>query len=103
MLLSYVRSMDKRLRALLISGALLAVPFIGQLLAASGKNPSGGLGNLALFFRFSAIFIVPTALILSAAVIASTPPNLAHRRLELGLSGVIVLLGLEITWFFFAA
>ena len=101
MLLSYVQSMDKRLRALLISGALLAIPFIGQLMTAAGKGSTGGFGNLALFFKFSAIFIVPTALILAVAVMVSTPKNLSHRRLELCLAAIITLFCIVIAWFFF--
>jgi hypothetical protein len=96
----YVRGMDKRLRISLIVTALLGIPLTGQSVSVSDIKHTGHLGDLALFFTFAAIFIVPTALILTVAVLSTIRNNLLHHRLLVFLGVLNILVALDITWYF---
>lgn len=100
-LITRVRTMDKQLRMMLIATFLLLLPQIGQFIAIADVTKSGRPGALAIFFEFAAIFIVPTSLILTAAIVYGLR---RQWRSHIG----IMLLGLlnfiiaaNIIWFIF--
>ena len=98
-----VRTMDKRLRVVAISTALLVLPEIGHYISLGDIQRTGRLGDLALFFMFAAIFIVPTSLILTAAVLVSVRRKLRRHSAITMLSVLNVVLAADIVWFFFTA
>lgn len=101
--LEKIRTMDKRLRVTLIATGLLVVPGIGQFVALSDLSHTGREGDLAIFFMFAAIFIVPTAVILTIAVLAGIRKTIReHEKLAL-LGALNLLIALNITWFFIHA
>jgi predicted permease len=98
-----VRTMDKRLRLMLIATALLLVPGIGQFVALRDLAVDQQLSNLAIFFIFTAIFIVPTSLILTGAILYVIRKDW-RRHEKLAILGVLnLLLILNVTWFFIHA
>lgn len=98
-----VRTMDKRLRLMLLSTALLLVPGIGQLVHIRDLNTAGRASDLALVFAFAGIFIVPTALILSGVVIATIRKSWRnHQRLVI-LGALNIFISLNLIWFFLHA
>ena len=98
--LSNIRTMDKRLRVMLISTLLLILPQIGQFMSIADINRTGHEGNLALFFMFAAIFIVPTSLILTAAIIMGVRRTWRQHRPLVLLGAINALIAINITWFF---
>ena len=102
-LLERLRTMDKPLRVTLIGTALLIVPVIGQLVAMADLRRTGHEGDLALFFMFAAIFIVPTSLILSCVILLTSRREWRKHSLLTILGGANLLIALEIIWFFFAS
>ncbi|MDF2461475.1 MAG: hypothetical protein K0S68_878 [Candidatus Saccharibacteria bacterium] len=102
-LTEHVRTMDKRLRMMLIATALLLVPGIGQFVALRDLAVDQELSVLAFFFIFSAIFIVPTSLILTAVILYLIRKDW-RRHEKLAILGVLnLLLILNVTWFFINA
>jgi hypothetical protein len=97
---NYIRTMDRRLRLMLISTALLIIPIIGQFVAIGSINKTGHESNLAVFFMFAAIFIVPTSLIFSAAIVAVVRRQWREHLLLLTLATVNLLIIVNVTWFF---
>lgn len=98
-----VRVMDKRLRMMLVATALLLVPGIGQFVALRDLAVDQELSLLAFFFIFSAIFIVPTALILTAAILYVIRKDW-RRQEKLVIMGILnLILVLNLTWFFINA
>ncbi len=95
-----IRTMDKRLRTMLIATGLLLIPQIGQFVAIADLNATGREGNLALFFMFAGIFIVPTSLILSGAIIYTIRHEWRQHRLLVLLGGLNKLISLSLIWFF---
>lgn len=93
--------MDKRLRVLVIATGLLILPQIGQFISladlARGARPS----DLAVFFQFAAIFIVPTSLILTAVIIYTHRQDWRQYRPLMMLGAMNILLAINITWFLF--
>jgi hypothetical protein len=95
-----LRTMDKRLRLALICTALLLIPQVGQFVGIADLNHSGKLGNLALFFAFATIFIVPTVAILSGAIMYSHRADWREHKPIMLLGGLNLLLCLSLAWFF---
>jgi hypothetical protein len=91
--------MDKRLRLLLLSTALLLVPTIGQLIAVRDLNTSGRLSDLAFLFQLVGIFFVPTSIILTAAIFMVIRKRWReHERLAI-LCGLNALIAINLVWF----
>jgi uncharacterized membrane protein YozB (DUF420 family) len=97
--ISYVRAMDKRLRVMLIATALLILPQIGQFISWGDAARGGGDGDLAIFFKFAAIFIVPTSLILSAAIVMGVRRTWRRHRAIMLLGTINALIALNIVWY----
>jgi hypothetical protein len=98
-----VRTMDKRLRTMLLSTALLLVPGIGQFVALHDLATQGKLSGLAVLFAITAIFFVPTSLILTTAIIAVVRKDWRRHEKLVILGGLNALLAINITWFFIHA
>jgi putative Mn2+ efflux pump MntP len=98
-----VRTMDKRLRLMLLSTALLLVPGIGQFVHIRDLNTAGRASDLALVFAFAVIFIIPTTLIFSGVIIATIHRHWRrHQRLAI-LGALNIFIGLNLIWFFLHA
>jgi hypothetical protein len=99
-LIARVRTMNKALRVMLISLALLMLCQIGQFMSISDINRAGHEGDLAIFFLFAAIFIVPTSLILTSAILWGARGTWRQQRPIMLLGAINILIALNITWFF---
>jgi hypothetical protein len=94
------RTMDKRLRTMLIATALLVVPQVGQFVAIRDLNTAGHMSDLALLFMIVAIAVIPTSLILTGAIVAVVRRQLReHERLVI-LGAINTLIALNLIWFF---
>jgi hypothetical protein len=100
---SAVRTMDKRLRTMLLSTVLLIVPTIGQAVALRDLATSGKLSGLAVLFEVVTIFFVPTSLILTGAIIMVVRKNYRQNERLVILGGLNILLAINIIWFFINA
>lgn len=101
-IINLVRTMDKTLRVMLIASALLLLPVIGQFMSWADMARDGRYSDLAIFFRFTAIFIVPTSLILSVAILSGIRTNW-REHLALTILGVLnMLVALSVIWFMVA-
>jgi hypothetical protein len=99
-ILDRFRTMDRRLRVMLIATALLIVPQIGQFVTIRDLNTAGRESGLAILLSFTALFIVPTSLILSGTVTAVVRRHWRSYQNLLILAAVNVLIALNLTWFF---
>jgi hypothetical protein len=99
-LLENLRTMDRRLRLMLGATVLLLVPQIGQFIAIRDINFTGHESNLAVLFMVIGIFIVPTSLILTAAILFIVRKNWRSQQRLCILGLVNLLLIGSITWFF---
>jgi hypothetical protein len=100
-LLTHIHTIDKRLRLLLLATAILLVPQIGQFIALRDLATAGRLSDLALLFMLTAIFIIPTSLILSTAILWTVRQTWREHRPLVLLGGLNIFIGLSLTWFFF--
>lgn len=98
-LFDQVRSMNKRLRVMLIATALLVVPQIGQFLAIRDINFLGHESNLALLFTFAALAVIPTSVILTVAILYTVRSTWReHQNLAiLGLLNLVI--SISLAWF----
>ena len=99
-IISQFRSMDKRLRVLIIATGLPFLPQIGQFISLAALAKGDAPSDLAVFFQFAAIFIVPTSLILTAAVLYSHRQTWREQRPEMLLGAMNALLAINIIWYF---
>jgi hypothetical protein len=92
----------RQLRVMLLATGLLLVPQVGQFVAVRDYNTVGHMGAAALLFAMAGVFIVPTSLILTVAIIwAVYHWWRSHERLiVLGVLNLIIILNL--VWFFIA-
>jgi hypothetical protein len=96
-----IRTMDKRLRLMLLATVLLIVPTIGQFITIRDLNTAGQASPLALLFSMLAVFVIPTSAILTGVILYLIRTNCHHERLAiLGVLNLIIMLNL--LWFFFA-
>jgi hypothetical protein len=98
-IITRVRAMDKQLRVMLIATALLLLPQFGKFISGGDLSKNGREGDLAIFFKFAAIFIVPTSLILSAAIMAGVRRQWRTRPTLVILGIINILIGCNIIWF----
>lgn len=98
-IISFARNLDKRLRLLVISTGLLLLPQIGQFISLADLAKGHRVSDLAIFFQFAAIFIVPTSLILTGAVLYTYRQTWRDHRPALLLGAMNLLLAINITWF----
>jgi hypothetical protein len=99
-LIANIRTMDKRLRVMLIATALLLVPGIGQFVTIRDLNTAGHPSALALLFAVFGIFAIPTSLILSGVIVYTVRHSWReHERLVI-LGVLNLLLILNLAWFF---
>lgn len=98
--LETLRTMDRRLRVMLIATALLLIPQIGEFVSIRDINTNGKQSALALLFMFAGVFIVPTSLILTAAILFTVKKSWReHQRLFiLGIINILIII--SVTWFF---
>lgn len=101
--IQFVRNMDRRLRVVSLCTALLLLPEVGHALALGDIARTGHRGDLAFFFAFTAIFIVPTSLILSAAAYMAVRQSARDHRVLVVLCVINLSLAADLTWFFFTA
>ena len=102
-IISRVRTMDKKLRVMLIASALLLLPVIGLFMSWADVARDGRYSDLAIFFRFTAIFIVPTSLILSVAILSGLRHNWREHLALAVLGALNVLVALGVIWFLAAS
>jgi hypothetical protein len=95
-----IRTMDKRLRTMLLATVLLLVPGIGQFVALHDLATAGKLSGLAVLFEIVTIFFVPTSLILTGAIIMVVRKNYRHNEKLIILGGLNILLAINLIWFF---
>ena len=100
-LIEHIRTMDGRLRVMLIATALLVVPQIGQFAAIRDININGHESNLTLLFMVAAVFLVPTSLILTSVIAATAGKSWREHKNLLILGSVNLIISLSIIWFFF--
>ena len=95
-----VRTMDKRLRLMVIATLLLLIPGIGQFIALHDLATTKQLSPLALLFAFSALAIIPTSLILTGAILYLIRRHWGRHE-KLAILGLLnLLLVVNLTWFF---
>jgi hypothetical protein len=99
-LIANIRTMDKRLRLMLLATALLLVPGVGQFVSIRDLNTIGRASDLALLFNMASLFLVPTSLILTGVILYTIHRHWReHERLAiLGLVNLIIVFNLA--WFF---
>ncbi len=93
-------SLNKRLRVMLLCTALLIVPGIGQFVAIRDLGVTGRESDLAVFFAVVAIFVVPTVLILSTAILLTVRRQWREHQRLIALGATNLFIALNITWFF---
>jgi hypothetical protein len=99
-MLDHLRTMDRRLRVMLVATVLLIVPQIGQFVTIRDLNTAGRESGLAILLSFTALFIVPTSLILSGTVTGVVRRHWrAHQNLLI-LAVTNTLIALNLAWFF---
>jgi predicted permease len=97
-----IRTMDKRLRLMLLATVLLIVPTIGQFITIRDLNTAGQASPLALLFSMLAVFIIPTSAILTGVILYLIRANWRHHE-RLAILGVLnLIIMLNLLWFFFA-
>jgi len=96
------RTMEKRLRLMLLSTALLLVPQIGQFITVRDLNTAGRPSDLAVLFQVVGLFLIPTSLIFTGVIMYTNRAKWReHERLMiLGVLNLIIILNLA--WFFIA-
>ena len=92
--------LEKRLRVMLIATARLFVPQIGQFIAIRDLNLDGQLSNLAVVFMFATIFLVPTSVILTYAIITTVRKQWREHERLIILGALNAIIALNLTWFF---
>jgi hypothetical protein len=97
---SSVRNLEKNLRVVLIATALLIVPQIGQFIAIASINSTGHMSDLAIFFEFAAVLVVPTSVILTGVILALLRQNWREHERIFILGFINLLIALNLTWFF---
>jgi hypothetical protein len=97
------RTMDKRLRLLLLSTALLAVVGIGQFVGLHDLGTTGKLSSVAFLFMVAGIFFVPTAMILSGVILYTIRRQWREHEQLVVLGALNLVLGLNLVWFFLSA
>jgi hypothetical protein len=95
-----VRHMDKRLRVMLIATALLIVPQIGQFASIRDINLTGHESGLDLLFMFAALFMLPTSVILSGAIMYTFRKAWREHQNLMILGAINVVISISLTWFF---
>jgi hypothetical protein len=95
-----LRNMDKRLRVMLIATVILLVPQIGQFIAIRDINSTGHVSALAFLFLLLGIFVVPTSVILSVAIIASVRRSWRSHSAVVILGVLNLLIAFSLIWFF---
>lgn len=99
-LIESIRIMDRRLRLMLLSTALLLVSQIGQFAAIRDINTTGHESSLTILFALAALFFVPTSLILSGVIMYIVREQWReHERLMI-LGVLNFIIALNLTWFF---
>jgi hypothetical protein len=97
------RTMDKRLRLMLLSTALLAVVGIGQFMGLHDLGTGGKVSDVTFLFMVAGVFFVPTAIILTSVILYTIRGHLReHEKLAL-LGGLNLLLSVNLIWFFVSA
>ena len=100
-LVNNIRTMDRRLRIMLVATALLVVPQIGQFSSIRDINFHGHDSNLTLLFMFLTVFLVPTSLILTGVLLATIRHTWREHQNLLILGAVNLLICASLVWFFF--
>jgi hypothetical protein len=90
----------RQLRFLLISTGLLLLCTVGQVIAIHDLNSSGKLSGLALIFKFASIFLVPTAVILTGAIMLVLRRTWRKHERIMILGLINLLIALNLVWFF---
>ena len=93
------RTMDKRLRLMLLATALLLVLGIGQFIAIRDLNTAGQFSSLALLFAMAGIFLLPTSVILSTVILYVNRRDLRAQRQLLVLGALNLILAINLIWF----
>jgi hypothetical protein len=99
-LVTTLRTMDKRLRVMLIATALLIVPGVGQFVMIHDLNTAGRPSPLALLFAVFGLFAIPTSLILSAVIAYTVRATWREHERLIILGGLNLLLAINLVWFF---
>jgi hypothetical protein len=97
------RLKSRQLRIMLLATALLLIPGIGQFVAIHDINTSGRLSDLAILFKIAGIFIIPTSIILSVAIIMAVRHWWRSHEAIITLGVINILIALNLTWFFIHA
>lgn len=97
-----IRTMDKRLRLLLLATGLLIVPTIGQFSLIRDLNTGDTSSALTLLLNLSGVFFIPTSAILAGVILylIRTDWRQYERLAILGAVNIIIILNL--IWFDFA-
>lgn len=93
----------RQLRFMVISTGLLLLCSIGQVIAIHDLNSSGKLSGLALVFKFAGIFLVPTAVILTGAIMLVLRRKWREHERIMILGLLNLLIALNLVWFFVSA
>ncbi len=94
-----VRTMNKRLRLMLLATALLFVPQVGQFVSIRSLNVSHQQSAIGLLLALVGIFIIPTSLILSLAILYSYRATLKTQQPIVLLGVLNILIALSLAWF----
>jgi hypothetical protein len=99
--LHHLRTMNKRLRLMLLATVLLLAPGIGQFVTIHDLNTIGHASQLALLFAVAGLFLIPTSLILTGVITFTTRREWRqHERLMI-LGALNALIAANLIWFFF--
>jgi hypothetical protein len=93
----------RQLRFMLISTGLLLLCSAGQFIAIHDLNTAGKLSGLALVFKFASIFLVPTAVILTGAIMLVLRRTWREHERIMILGLLNLLIALNLVWFFLSA
>lgn len=97
-----IRSLEPRLRVMLIATACLIVPQIGQISVISSTNATGKESGLAFAFMFASIFFISTSVILSSVIMWTMRREWQDHRPIMLLGSLNLLLAINFIWFFFS-
>jgi hypothetical protein len=94
-----IQHMDKRLRMMLVSTALLIIPQIGQFAAIRDLNFTGRESDLATLFMLAALAIIPTSVILTSAILFTIRRTWREHQNLLILGLVNLVISISLGWF----
>ncbi len=94
-----LRTLEPRLRIMLIATTLFAILQGGQFMLIAQRNLGGAAGSSGFLYVLTSLFFIPSGIILTGAVLWLVRHNSATQRPLLLLGLINILLAFHLAWY----